>query len=251
VETVNRVVDVLEVFLASQKVMGTNDVAKHTGHNVSTIYRILSILKKRGHLIQLKKRGKYYLGPRLLLHNQVIRMSGEVKELARPFLLQLSSQVRESVNLAILDGNNAMYIDHIEEANYRLRLFTQVGNRVPLYCTGVGKIFLANMSDDELESYMNNENLISYTPNTINTTEHLKKEIELVRSETVAISREEFERGVKCIAAPLTIIPGYVIASISISGPSARIDGDIEKSYKSAVKNCAIKISPDLRYLLE
>lgn len=249
-ETVDRIIDVLEVFLNSEKGAGIVELANRSGNNVSTTYRIVSTLAKRGYLIQPKKRGKYYLSPKLLRFNSVIKMSNKVREVARPFLLQLNGLTKESVNLAILDGNEALYIDHIE-ASYNLRLFTQVGRRVPLHCTGIGKVFLANMTDDELKRHINSQSLLLYTPNTIAEREQLEKELELIRCDGVAIDNEEFERGVKCVAAPINSITGYTVACVSISGPSARIDGAIELSLRSAVKDCALKISQELGCIIE
>jgi DNA-binding IclR family transcriptional regulator len=249
-ESANRLIDVLEVFLNTPQGIGVVDLAKRSGNNATTSYRIASSLVKRGYLIQPRKRGKYYLSPKLLRFNSVIKMSNKVRDVACPFLRQLNSETKESVNLAILDGNEALYVEHIE-TDYNLRLFTQVGRRVPLHCTGIGKLFLANMADGELKSHLSSQELIRYTPNTITNVEQLEKELTLVRREGVAIDNEEFERGVKCVAAPINSITGYTVAAISMSAPSARIDGDIEIYYKTAVKEYALKISQDLGYMTE
>jgi len=249
-KSVDRVIDVLEVFLNIQKGAGVVEIATRSGNNASTSYRIVSTLVKRGYLIQPRKRGKYYLTPKLLRFNSVIKMSNKVREVAHPFLLQLNSETKESVNLAIVDGNEALYIDHIE-TSYNLRLFTQVGKRVPLHCTGVGKVFLANMTDDELKNHINNHHLIRFTPNTITEIEQLEKEFALIRRDGIATDNEEMERGVKCVAAPVKSITGYTVAYVSISGPSARIDGAMELFLKSAVKDCAFKISQELGYMIE
>jgi len=184
-ESANRLIDVLEVFLNTPQGVGIVDLAKRSGNNVTTSYRIASSLVKRGYLIQPRKRGKYYLSPKLLRFNSVIKMSNKVRDVACPFLYQLNGETKESVNLAILDGNEALYVEHIE-TDYNLRLFTQVGRRVPLYCTGIGKLFLANMTDDELRSYINSQKLICYAPNTITNIEQLEKEIALIRRDGVA-----------------------------------------------------------------
>ena len=249
-ETVDRIIDVLEVFLSTQKGAGIVELANRSGNNASTVYRIVSTLAKRGYLVQPRKRGKYYLSPKLLTFSSVIKMSNKVREVAHPFLIQLNSETKESVNLAILDGNEALHVDHIV-TNWDLRLVTQVGRRVPLYCTGLGKVFLANMTDYELRSYLNSQNLIRYTPNTITRIEQLKKELALIRHRGVAIDNEELERGVRCVASPVTTVTGYTIACVSVSGPSARINGPTELFLESAVKKCARKISQELGYMNE
>ena len=249
-ETADRIIDVLETFLDFKKGIGVVDLAKYSGNNVTTAYRIASTLVKRGYLLQPKKRGKYYLGPKLLRFKSVINMSNEVTEVARPFLIELNRRTKESVNLALLDENEAFYISHID-TDYGLRSFTQVGNRVPLYCTGVGKVFLADMTDEELNDYLQKQKLLPYTSNTITKREKIVKDIKLVRQNGVATDDEEFERGVKCVSAPIYSMAGHTIASVSISGPSVRIDNTTEKLLKSVVRECAQKISQALVYVTE
>jgi DNA-binding IclR family transcriptional regulator len=174
----------------------------------------------------------------------------KIRDIAFPIADALNKMVGESVNIAILDRNEVVYIEHIE-TNKSLRIFTQVGNRVPLYCTGVGKIFLAHMSDDELEKALSGTALLPHTPNTITDIERLKQELELVKAEDVATDKEEMEIGVRCIASPVKNSDGSIIAAISVSGPTARLNNKRVNEVKTLVKSCAVEVSRALGYNAE
>jgi DNA-binding IclR family transcriptional regulator len=109
------------------------------------------------------------------------------------------------------------------DSRYQLRTFVQLGARVPLYCTGVGKLFLAFIADSERAEYVQGHALARRTANTITNADTLQEHLEIVRGQGYAIDNEEMEEGVKCIAAPVIDSGGVIAAAISVSGPSARL----------------------------
>lgn len=242
-KTIEKVFDVLEVFLKKHNDIGIVELANLSNLNISTTHRIASTLVKRGYLNQHRRRGKYALGPKLFEFGSIIKKRMKIGDVAFPFLDRLNRVVDESVNLAILDRSEAVYIEHVESSHVLLRIFTQVGNRVPLHCTGVGKVFLAHMREPEVERCMTNHGLVRCTQNTITDFNKLKKELAIVRRDGVATDDEETEVGVRCIAAPVRNGDGSVVASISISGPSARLNDKRVQELKPLVKNCALDIS--------
>ncbi|GAI87229.1 unnamed protein product, partial [marine sediment metagenome] len=134
-------------------------------------------------------------------------------DISYPFLVQLNQMTGESVNLAIRDVFNAVYIEHIE-SSHSLRMFTQVGCAVPLHCTGIGKVFLANMMEMECAEYLNVIGLPRYTENTVTNYEQLKEELAVIRREGIATDDEEMERGARCIAAPVRDLDGTLVAVV-------------------------------------
>ena len=169
-----------------------------------------------------------------------------IRDVALPFLQELSKVADESVNLAILDANEAVYIEQIE-SNHNLRIFTEVGNRVPLHCTGVGKVFLAYMGQAEVERLFS-EALPRYTENTITNFTQLKKQLLVVRQEGVAEDDEEMEVGIRCVASSVKDCDGNVVAAISVSGPSARLSGGRVAELRLLVKKCGLEISRVMGY---
>jgi len=246
-QTVEKAFDILEVFLKQEGEMGIAALANLSRLNISTAHRITSTLVKRGYLNQRQKRGKYYLGPRLLEFGSIVKRRMKIRDRALPFLQELNKMVDESINLAILDANEAVYIEQIE-SNHNLRIFTEVGNRVPLHCTGVGKVFLAHMGEAEVERFLNSKALPYYTENTITDFSQLKKQLLIVRREGIAEDDEEMEVGVKCVASSVKDCDGIVVAAISVSGPSARLSGKKVAELKLLVKRCGWEISRAMGY---
>lgn len=246
-QTVEKALDILEVFLKQEGEMGIAALANLSRLNISTAHRITSTLVKRGYLNQRQKREKYYLGPRLLEFGSIVKRRMKIREVAFPFLQELNKVADESINLAILDANEAVYIEQIE-SNHNLRIFTEVGNRVPLHCTGVGKVFLAHMGEVEVERFLNSKDLPYYTKNTITDFSQLKKQLLIVRREGVAEDNEEMEVGVRCVASSVKDCDGNVVAAISVSGPSARLSGKKVAELKLLVKRYGLEISRAMGY---
>jgi DNA-binding IclR family transcriptional regulator len=157
---------------------------------------------------------------------------------------KLRTVTGESVNLAILDGNEAVYIEHVE-SNRTLRTFTTTGNRVPLYSTGIGKVFCAYM-DKETVCNMLKEPFSRFTENTIKDLDTLEKELLTVKHEGVALDNGEMEIDVRCIAAPIVDSNKKVIGSVSISGPFTRLTERRIEELKPILKQYAALISSSM-----
>ena len=246
-KTIEKAFDILETFLKQKGKIGILELADVTKLNVSTAHRIVSTLVKRGYLNQPEKRGQYSLSPKLLEFSLVIKREMKIREVAFPFLDELNKTVNESVNLVILDNNEAVYVEHIA-SRHGLRMFTQVGARVPLHCTGVGKVFLAHMGEKELQKFLDSKGLPFRTRNTVTDFSKLKNELSIIRRKGTAIDDEENEMGVKCVAAPVKDVNGNVVAAISVSVPSTRLDNNRVQKLGLLVKNCALKISRRIGY---
>ena len=253
--TVEKTLVIMEAFLdhSQEEEIGIVALAELTGLNVSTIHRIASVLVEKGYLNQLHRRSKYSLGPKFLQFGSVTANRLTIIELALPFMAQLNRLVNESVNLAILDSDEAVYVHCIEppEPSYRLRIFTQVGARVPLYCTGVGKVFFANMPETERGRYLGRSDLLKHTENTITDRVQLKKELSKVRRRECSIDDEEMELGVRCIAAAIRDFKGNTVAAVSISGPATRLTDGKMRQLEPLLKNCASDISRAAGYQAE
>ena len=247
--SISKALDILEKFLTVDEEVGISKLAELTGLNVTTTHRIANLLVKRGYLRQTQKGGKYSLGSKFLEFYAGYGETTKIRELALPFLENIHKTVGESVNLAVFDSGQVVYIEHIA-SHYSLRTFTEVGNRVPCYCTGVGKIFLAHMPTDKVDAIVSGK-LYRQTSNTITDIDVLKKQLQGIRQTGLAIDDEENEVGVRCIAAPVKNFNGDVIAAVSISGPSARLSIQKLFSLGPSLKDCGLKISREMGYLGE
>lgn len=246
-KTVNKTVDMLEVFLKQKDGIGIVELANSSGLNVSTAHRIASTLVKRGFLSQPRRGERYSLSPKLLQFSSIIRQRMKIGDVALPYLYKLNKIIDENVNLAILDVDATVFIEVVESSHY-LRTFPQLGANEPLHCTAVGKVFLTHMRDEELERYLNSKGLPYYTENTIRDVSKLKQELSIIKREGTAIDNEEFLPGVKCVASPIKDVDGDVVAAVSISAPSARLDSERVQELKSLVKSCGLEISQAIGY---
>ena len=167
---------------------------------------------------------------------------------AQPYLDELREMVGETTNLVVLDGNEVVYIAQSESTKL-LKLFTQLGAKVPFYCTGGGKAILAYQPKKVQDMVLSNTNFIKYTTNTLSDMEQLKKEFDIIRKQGYAIDNEEREDGVTCIAAPVFDCYGEAVASVSVSGPTYRLK---EKDFSAIIRNVkevAKKLSMHLGYV--
>ena len=247
--SISKALNILEQVLALRDEVGISKLAELVGLNVTTTHRIANLLVKRGYLRQTQRGGKYSLGLKFLEFGAAYKEMLKIREVALPFLENLHKTVDESVNLAVLDSGQAVYIDHIS-SHHSLRTFTEVGNRVPCYCTGVGKIFLAYLPTDKVDAIVGND-LDPHTANTITDVDTLKGQLLTIKQMGLAIDNEENEIGVRCTAAPVKDFNGDVIAAISISGPSVRLSTQRLFNLGPSVKDCALKISREMGYMGE
>jgi DNA-binding IclR family transcriptional regulator len=167
--------------------------------------------------------------------------------IAQPFLDKLRVMVDETSNLMVLDGYEVANIAQSESTKL-LKMFTQLGAKAPLYCTGGGKAILAYKPVSFQDLILSKISLQRYTDNTITTIEDLRKEFRLIKKQGYAIDNEEREEGIICVASPIFDCYGEVVAAISISGPSYRIKEKDLSNIISSVVLTAKEISANLGY---
>jgi DNA-binding IclR family transcriptional regulator len=181
---------------------------------------------------------KYRLGLRLVELGASVLRDLDLVDRARPYLERLASETGETVNLSVLQGAEALFVDKISSQRF-LRTVTHVGARFPLHCTGVGKAMMAHLRDDKLEALLASEPLDRHTPATIVDPEKLKVHLNLVRTRGYAIDDEEFIAGVRCVAAPILGPDGYALGAISVAAPSARLSLKRAQDVGAAVREIA------------
>ncbi|WP_245951231.1 IclR family transcriptional regulator [Phytoactinopolyspora halophila] len=217
VQSVERVLDLLELMADSGGEIGLSQLAAESGLPMPTIHRLIGTLVRRGYARQLPSR-RYALGPRLVpLGENAGRALGAW---ARPHLAQLVEELGETANMAMLDGDMVVYVAQVP-SRHSMRMFTEVGRRVHLHCTGVGKAVLAQLPGDDARSLLGRSDLPAQTPRTITDLDTLLAELELVRSRGYAVDDGEQEIGVCCFAVPVPDAP--TPTAISISAPDTRL----------------------------
>lgn len=214
----------------------------------STVHRLLATLITMNYVYKDAESEKYRIGYRLLYLTRNILNNIDVIGIAKPFLEQLSADVNETIHLCIEDMGEVLYVDKIE-SNQTIRMFSRVGSRAPMYCTGVGKMLLSGMEDAKYQEVTDKITFVSKTENTIKNKKELNEELEVIKNQGYALDNIENEEGIRCIAAPIIDSKGDIIASFSISGPSNRITMErVNQELVQKITNTSETISRHLGY---
>ncbi len=139
-------------------------------------------------------------------------------------------------------------IPHVHSMEHNLRTFTRLGGDAPLYASGVGKVFLSRFSDEKFSQFLEDVDLIRFTPTTITTPETLVREIKQVRQKGYAVDNQEKEKGVRYVAAPVLNHKSQIEAAISVSGAAQRITMKRLPALGAIVMEFVIKLSQELGY---
>jgi DNA-binding IclR family transcriptional regulator len=227
------------------------ELSAKVGLPKGTTHRLLTSLAYFGYVRQASENKNYYLGFKLVELGNRLLDNLDLRAQARPFLISLCKKTKETVHLVILDQNEALYVDKVvsDEKPGGLQMVSRVGLRVPVHCSSVGKVFLAQYSEQELERFLQKKGLEKRTENTITNTGKLKQHLKSIYRQGYAVDNEENEKGIRCVGAPIFNQQGQVIAAISISGPAVRISKKIiQEKLKNEVMKTALDISKEFGF---
>ena len=243
VQSLDRAFAILET-IAELAILATaislSQLAADTNLPLPTIHRLVRTLVDLGYVRQEPSR-QYALGPRLIRLGETT--SRRLASWARPHLAAVVAQLGESVNLAMLDGDQVVYVGQVMPSQNSMRMFTEVGRRVDPHTTAVGKAILASRDDDEIRALLRRTGMASRTVHSITTPDAFVAEIERTRSRGYALDNEEQELGVRCVAVA---VPGDGRLAVSMSGPLTRMaDGMVEKAV-APLRSAADAIAAEL-----
>jgi DNA-binding IclR family transcriptional regulator len=245
-QSVDHALAVLESFDAATPELGVTTLSSRLKLAKSTVYRLLSTLAARGYVYQNPATGKYRLGLKAFEVGSLAVSQLTVREVAIPLLEKLRDITKETVHLGVRDGEAVIYIDKIETP-HAMRMYSRTGRRAPLHCTALGKVLLAFAPAAEAARLLR-RGLRRYTPNTVTDPDVLGKELGKIREDGYALDQEEFEEGLKCVAAPLWDYSGTVVASAGIAGPHIRMTAERLPDLIPLVRDTAGEISARLGY---
>jgi IclR family transcriptional regulator, acetate operon repressor len=248
VGVVTKVLHILETLHDAPSGLQLKDVAQLTGINKSTAYRFLAHLEHEGYVFR-DSSGAYAIGVRLARLASGASYQTTLRKLSRPILQQLWRVTGETVNIAVLDGREVLYLD-VMESSHTFRLVSQVGMRRPVYCTALGKAMLAFIPEEEQQYFFDGMSFERFTPHTIRGATQLRKEFALIRQRGYSIDNEEAYLGSRCIGAPIFEASGKITAALSISGPTTRVTREKVTVVAAAAKSAATAISRTLGYAI-
>jgi IclR family KDG regulon transcriptional repressor len=250
-KSLEKTLDILKIFLDNKEEMSLSEISNLSGLNKTTVYKIVSTLVKYDYLRQKEKKGKYSLGTIYFRFSGLIKKRLWFRDVATPYLMKLSRDTNELVILAYGDGTERVFAEifsDVSPSHSILSIIPQEGSGMPIHATGLGKIMLANMSDEQLRNYFNSKVRKRYTPNTITDINDMKNQIAEVKKEGVAFDDEEFCIGVRGVAAGVKDADGKLVGSLSIVAPLFRLTHARMHELATDVKKCAQEISRELGF---
>ena len=249
-QSVGRLIDIIEVMAENREPVRINEIAEKLDMSSSTVYRFLYTLVDRGYVKKDEDNSKYFLTLKLKYFADMLSDSTNISSLVRPFLKLLAEKSGETASLVIKEENMAVYIDKFDGPNRIIGNLQRIGKRAPLYCTGVGKLFLADMNEQECKETLNIiQPFEKLTPFTIVDQKDILVELDKVRRDKISYDNEECEVGAKCIAAPIMDYSKRVVAAISISGPTTRMTDENLKFLRELLVTTCREISQILGYV--
>jgi IclR family acetate operon transcriptional repressor len=240
VQSVDRAVSILQV-LARQGTAGVTEIATELAVHKSTVFRLLDTLESRGLVEQRVDRGQYQLAFGIVALAAGAARKHDLSVLSRPVCLRLAEAVRETVNIAIHDGQAVISIDQVIGAA-TVTSVNWVGQRTPFHATSAGKVFLAFMPAPRRDAILAG-GLEPFTAHTLVDPTELAAELALVRRQGYALTAEEHEIGLAAVAAPLRSMDGDVVAAVTASGPTFRINAETLPGIVAQVVAAAAQIS--------
>ena len=241
VGVISKVLRILEALNASPAGLRLKEIAEQTAINKSTAYRFLAHLELERYLYR-DEFGAYMVGPKLVRLGSGISYQRTLRQISHPILQELWRVTRETVNLGILDGQDVFYLD-VVQSPHPFRMASHAGTWRPLYCTSMGKVLAAFLSNEEREQLLRSLRFERFTPNTITRMSQLRRDLEKTRDRGYAIDDEEATLGARCVGAPIAVETGKIVGAVSIAGPTARIPRAKIPAYARAVVGAARKIS--------
>jgi DNA-binding IclR family transcriptional regulator len=225
VRAVERALQLIEVFARSRGPHAVTDLAERLSLPTTTVHRLVQTLVSLGYVTQYPTSKRYGVGRGIAELNRSMLLKYEYSQHVQPHLEQLVEATGETASLAALYGTSAIYLNQVETPA-PMRVSYPVGTLVPLHCSAVGKVFLADFHPTLLEDTLAYAGLKSFTPKTITKREKLLGELKRVKQQNYALEDEEYVSDARCIAVGLRGSSGTVVSTLSISGPTTRMHDD-------------------------
>jgi DNA-binding IclR family transcriptional regulator len=243
VGVLSKTFQILELVRNAPEPLVLKDVSEQSGINKSTALRILAHLESAAYVAR-NARGEYSAGGRLP-HTGGANWQETLRRAARPYLWELWRATQETVNLAVMEGPEVVYLDCLE-SSHDFRLVAHIGMRAIFYRTALGKAMLAFTAPEKRDPVLTGLDFRPFTPRTIVSVEQFVEELGKVRQQGWAIDDEESHLGLRCLAAPILNDRCQAVAAVSVSGPTARVNQDNLPVFASRVREAAQGISARL-----
>ncbi len=241
IQSLDRGLTILETIAKSPVPVSLDDLAELLHIDRSSVFRLANTMKRRGFLAYPSNRKDYILGPAIWSLSREYDWGSTLADIAREVLKRLANTLSETAHLAVREGKQALFINHAA-SNQVLSVAGQTGELVPLYCTAHGKALLCDYAKADLEKLLGPGPLSSYTSRTITSIAKLASNCAQYKAQGFATDDSEYLEGLRCLAAPIRDIEGFIVGSIGISAPLARFPDERSSAIAKEVRRAAQEI---------
>ncbi|MGI9385567.1 MAG: IclR family transcriptional regulator [Methyloligellaceae bacterium] len=237
-----KAIRVLEKLASSERPTGLAELTAEIDLPRQTIHRILQQLVETGLIIRAPQKDRYVIGPAMTRLSALALASLNIRPPVRAILDQLATETEETCNIGVLDQDEIVYIERVEGTS-PLRLQLQVGSRVPVHCTAMGKLLVAEQHKNVRTRILKATHLRRFTGETLTDAASLEKEFANIRSNGYSFNNEEYVEGLTAIAVPISDLHGKAIAALAVHAPSTRMDLHKALTYLPSMNEKAQKIA--------
>lgn len=246
VKSAERVLEIFELLKDYPEGLTLKEIGQKLGYAGSSTFELAKTLAERGYL-QVDEGKRYTLGAKLIQLGAYASAYLDLNKVAAPVLRRLMEQLQETVFMALLSGDEIVYVAIVDSFR-SISTNARMGGRKPLYCTGLGKTFLSFLPQEESDAIIDRLHFEKMTPNTITDPQTLRAQLEEFRRQGYAVDNEEIEMGLWCASAPVYNSTGHIEAAISVSGPVNRMKPN-QTQIVAALRNAAWELSDKLGYV--
>lgn len=243
--TLGKALDIVTAIAHAERPQRFTDLLKTIDQPRGTLHRNISNLLEEGLIAMNPETHIYSLGPRLLQLATNAWNDNDLRGIAELHIRSLNQKAGETVHLAILQGDQVVYLDKFE-AQQNLRMHSQIGRSAPVYCTGVGKAILAGLRDQEFEDLAATLTFKKFTETTITSVDALRQDRAQTIARGYAIDAEEHEPGIRCAAAPIVDRSGTMLGGVSVTAPAYRVSDEVFDKWTVWVRETASDIGSDV-----
>ena len=244
--SVAKAMELLQTLSQAGKPLSLKEISEQCGYPKSTVFGLLTTMRTYDVITQ-DAEGKYTLGLRLFEYGRQVERSWDISLVAHPYMERLCQQTGASVMLSICEGGSVITLDQVE-ARDKLRIVSDAGARLPIYCTSQGKVFLAHMPRAEAEKLLRRQSMTQFTPHTITDVGALMREVDTCRENGFAIENGEYKIGLRSISAPVYTVERAVRYTVGVIGMFRSAHSDEFRDAVEQVCATAAMISAALGY---
>ena len=238
--------DVLQTLAESPHPMALAELSRSVRSNNATVTRICGTLAKLG-FVRRDQQRRFHLTPKLLSLGYASMSGLGWRQVAQHYLEELAEKTGETVNLSVLQDRELMYLVRINNTGRILPFDLQLGSRLPVHCTSMGKSLLAFAAEEELGRILKDYDFAPLTNHTITSEEDFRRELRKAREKGYSLNDEELSYGLRSVSAPIKDLSGGAIAAINIAVPTKRVSlEDLETRLAPLAVETAEKIQKAL-----